>query len=138
MLLTGTPGTGKTTLLRAIMDAFRWWGVEFKKFPASDLPALFLDNVEITHDQLLCGHWCRFLLLDDVGTEPVDVKSFGNAVQPFVRIVEARYDRRLPLIVTSNLAPADFLNTYGARTFDRMRELCEIVTFDGPSLRAKE
>lgn len=136
LLLTGGTGTGKTTLMRGIAEGLRRLEAQFKRFLASDLPTLFLDNTELCHDQILCGSWCRYLLLDDVGTEPVEIKSFGNSLLPFVRVVEARYDRHLPLIITSNLGPRDFLDRYGMRTYDRMRECCEVVSFEGQSYRA--
>ena len=137
LLLTGNPGTGKSTMLRAIMWIFRVIGGEFKKFPASDLPAIFLDNYELAVSQIVGGSWCRYLLLDDVGTEPVAVKTFGNETYPFVRVVEARYDRKLPMIITSNLAPGDFLERYGIRTHDRMREMCQVVGYSGESFRGQ-
>jgi DNA replication protein DnaC len=137
LFLSGTPGTGKTTMLTAIYKTLGCFarGMETKKFVASDMPVLFTDNYELTVSRLLQGNWCRYLLLDDIGTEPATFKDYGREYAPFAKIVEARYTRRLPMVMTSNLEPSDIFERYGYRTYDRFSELSKVVTFSGQSYR---
>ena len=137
LLLTGNPGTGKTTILRAIASTLGCFRLnhECKKFVASDLPVLFTHNYELLVSRVFQGNWCSLLLLDDIGTEPATFKDYGREYAPFAKVVEERYNRRLPMIVTSNLEPCDFLDRYGFRTYDRITELATVVTFSGESYR---
>ena len=135
LLLAGNVGTGKTTLSAAIRNTLHYYGVPCKMFRASDFPALFLDNAELTQRQILRGEWCEVLLLDDIGVEQADIKFYGNTIQPFVKIVEERYDRRLPLVVSTNLTSAEIGERYGQRTLDRIREMSVGIKYDGQSYR---
>ena len=135
LLLAGNVGTGKTTLSAAIRMTLHYYGVPCKMFRASDFPALFLDNAELTQRQILRGEWCEVLLLDDIGVEQADIKFYGNVIQPFVKIVEERYDRRLPLVVSTNLTSAEIGERYGQRTLDRIREMSVGIKYDGQSYR---
>ena len=135
LMLSGNVGTGKTTLIGSILDTLMHFGVEAKKFPASDFPVLFLGNDEITEQQILRGDFCEVLLLDDVGADTSDVKFYGNVIQPFVRIVEERYNRRLPLILTTNLSAEGMQERYGIRTLDRILEMAAVIRYDGQSYR---
>lgn len=135
LMLTGEVGTGKTTMMRAMRDVLRSYGREAKMFIASDFRALFVDNEELTNDQILGGRWCRFLLLDDVGTEAREIRDFGNVIWPFPRIVEARYNKALPLIFTTNLSADAIAQEYGSRVWDRLRQMCDVVTYNDESFR---
>lgn len=135
LLLAGNVGTGKTTLTTAIRNTLNYYGVPCKMFRASDFPALFLDNAELTQRQILRGEWCEVLLLDDIGVEQAGIKFYGNTIQPFVKIVEERYDRRLPLVVSTNLTSAEIGERYGQRTLDRIREMSVGIKYDGQSYR---
>ena len=135
LLLAGNVGTGKTTLSAAIRMTLHYYGVPCKMFRASDFPALFLDNADLTQRQILWGEWCEVLLLDDIGVEQADIKFYGNVIQPFVKIVEERYDRRLPLVVSTNLTSAEIGERYGQRTLDRIREMSVGIKYDGQSYR---
>lgn len=137
LVLTGIPGTGKSTALRAIRDTFREYGVTAKMFNSSDFQVLFLDNEELTERQILGGDWCLVLLLDDVGVEATEIKDFGNVIQPFVKIVEERYNRFLPLVISTNLDGNAIKDRYGIRTIDRFREMSVAVAFGGESFRAR-
>lgn len=135
LFLSGNCGTGKTTLLKSILRTLNAFGVPSWMFPASDFPALFLDNAELTERKLLQGDACRVLLLDDVGVEPRDIKSYGNVLQPFIRIVESRYNFRLPLVVSTNLSGAEMSTAYGERIMDRITEMSAAIIFDIKSYR---
>ena len=139
LFLSGTPGTGKTTMLLAMWKTLRCFalGMEMKKFVASDLPVLFTDNYELTVSRLMQGNWCRILMLDDIGTEPATFKEYGREYAPFAKIVEERYNRRLPMVMTSNLEPSDIFSRYGYRTYDRFSELTKTITFSGQSYRQR-
>ena len=87
-----------------------------------------------------------FLIIDDIGTEPVAVKDFGNEVLPFTELFYKRYDNRLPTIITSNLPlsvevrregdkEVSIRGIYGARVLDRLNEICDKLPFSGGSFR---
>ncbi len=87
-----------------------------------------------------------FLIIDDMGTEPVAVKDFGNEVLPFTELFYKRYDNRLPTIITSNLPlsvevrregdkEVSIRGIYGARVLDRLNEICDKLPFSGGSFR---
>lgn len=137
LILLGGVGTGKTTLMRALKDTLLNVGATSRFFLASEFGTLFFDNQEQTEYQLLQGNWCKFLLLDDIGTEPRVIKEYGNAIEPFNRIVEARYFNCLPLVFTTNLSLEEIGNTYGERIADRLAEMCDVITFNGESYRRK-
>lgn len=87
-----------------------------------------------------------FLIIDDIGTEPVAVKDFGNEVLPFTELFYKRYDSRLPTIITSNLPlsvevrregdkEVSIRGIYGARVLDRLNEISDKLPFSGGSFR---
>lgn len=135
LFLSGNVGTGKTTLLYAIGKTLTDCNVLWRMFPASDFPKLFLNNVEQTERQLLRGDWCKVLLLDDIGVGQTEIKEYGNIVQPFIKIVEERYNRRLPLIVSTNLDGSAMIERYGQRAADRIKEMAVAIKYEGKSFR---
>ena len=135
LFLSGNVGTGKTTLMKAIARTLTDYTYTARMFKASDFPALFLNNVEQTELQLMQGNWCRVLLLDDIGVEPTEIKEYGNVIRPFVKIVEERYNRQLPLVVSTNLSGQEMRDTYGERTIDRIKEMATAIKYQGKSFR---
>lgn len=134
-ILSGNVGTGKTTLMTAIRRTLDHYFIPCKMFRASDFPVLFLNNTELAERQLLRGDWCKVLLLDDIGVEQTEIKEYGNIIQPFVKIVEERYNRRLPLIVSTNLSSDEIGAQYGQRTIDRIREMAVGIKYENESYR---
>lgn len=131
LFLSGSVGTGKTTLMRAMRTTLELHDIPCKMFKASDLRALFIDNVEETDRCLLQGNWCRVLFIDDIGVEQGEIKYYGNVIQPFIKVVEERYNRRLPMVVSTNLSGEEIKARYGVRTIDRIRELATALTYEG-------
>ena len=124
LLLYGTVGSGKTTLAKAICNImYRLSALNLAKSIADD-PTYFnkLKNQEL-------------LFIDDVGTEPASVKSWGNEFSPVTELIYARYDRQLFTIATSNLADEEFGDRYGERIADRMEEMFERLHYSQKSYR---
>ncbi len=135
VILQGNVGTGKTTLMKALRRTLNDLLIPCKMFRASDFPTLFLDNAELTERQILGGEWCRVLMLDDIGVEQYEYKEYGNVIRPFVKIVEERYNRRLPMVVSTNLSGEEIRTIYGERTIDRIKEMSVGIRYEGKSYR---
>lgn len=135
LIMTGFPGTGKTTMLDAMAATFRQLRVPFHRFNATDLPDIMLDFSELFRDRILRGSWTDYLLLDDIGEEPAYVMDYGRQLPLFSKIVAERYERMLPIVITTNLTPDQIRIVYGERTADRLREVADILTFKGSSYR---
>ena len=79
----------------------------------------------------------QLLLLDDVGTEKLS--EFTEEMT--YRIVNARYNASLPLIITTNLlvrtgdTTADLVGRLGDRLASRLAQTAHVVTLTGPDLR---
>ena len=77
----------------------------------------------------------EMLFIDDLGCEPVTVKSWGNELTPVVELLYHRYDKQLFTIISSNLSDSDFKERYGDRIDDRMREMFDRLSFTNKSFR---
>lgn len=124
LLLWGPVGTGKTYLAACIANALMAQGVSvlmtnFGRIlgalpgPASGERTAFLDSL------------MRFplLILDDFGTE----RDTPYALEMTYSIIDARYRTGKPMIVTTNLTPAQMENPgieEKARIYDRVLECC--------------
>ena len=135
LIMTGFPGTGKTTMLDAMAATFRQLQVPFHRFNATDLPDIMLESPELFRDRILHGRWTDYLLIDDIGEEPAYVLDYGRQLPLFSKIVAERYARMLPMVITTNLTREQIRTTYGERTADRLHELAEFLTFNGSSYR---
>lgn len=76
-----------------------------------------------------------FLILDDMGTEPITVKDYGNEVLPVTELLLKRYEDRRPTIITTNLSETAIAKTYGPRILDRLNEICNKISYGGNSFR---
>lgn len=134
-------GTGKSTMANAILQVLTFFhedgmfcesGVtQTKRVSALDLIRIHRDKPHV-YDQLLVAHR---LIIDDVGTEPANVKVYGTESSPLTELLFARYDRRLWTVITSNLSDDDLRNRYGIRVTDRFNELFDKIYFSGNSYR---
>lgn len=73
------------------------------------------------------------LLMDDLGTE----KLTEWAMEQIYGIVNGRYERKLPTIVTSNLTIEAIERAVGPRIVSRLREDATILPVTGPDLRSR-
>ena len=77
----------------------------------------------------------KYLFLDELGAEPERCQSYGTDYTPVQNLISYRYDRKLPTIVTTNLADDKILDRYGPRMMDRINEMFSILRFKGDSYR---
>lgn len=83
---------------------------------------------------ILSEHNSAYLLvIDDLGT--ANVKSVDWYQDVFYGLVNARYLARRPIVLTSNLLPADFAARLGIRTMSRLGEMGVGFYLDGPDRR---
>jgi DNA replication protein DnaC len=76
----------------------------------------------------------RTIVIDDLGAE----RPTEWVRERLLEIVEERYAAMRPVIVTTNLVPAQIEQRLGARITGRLMEMCEVVMLSGPNLRAPE
>lgn len=138
--LAGSPGTGKTTLLRGLKHlcaafssprsprlpmAMRW-------IHAKDISSLYQQSGPAALD-LLTSIPC--LVIDDIGTEDAAARHYGNFSNPVGDILSRRYDRGLVTLASTNLSMPQVVDRYRIRMADRIREAFNILEFIGPSER---
>lgn len=73
------------------------------------------------------------LVWDDVGT--AGVKSAAWYQDIGYAVVNGRYQAGLPLVLTSNLPPAELQERLGTRTWSRLNAMAEFFRLDGPDRR---
>lgn len=148
LLLYGSVGNGKTTMAKAICELIgvlygtsnSSTNIAVKQTSALDLANLCTsqtnllkaDDAEERFDRLKNA---QMLYIDDLGTEPATVRSWGNSIQPLVDIIYHRYDNQLFTILTTNQDDAMLLKTYDIRVADRIREMFDKLPFTHQSYR---
>jgi DNA replication protein DnaC len=72
-------------------------------------------------------------VLDDIG-----VRSASEAFRSYVHaIVNYRTANGLPTVFTSNLPIEEMAVVFDARLYDRMRDMCAVLHFNGESKRGR-
>ena len=138
LALMGNVGNGKTTMAKALCGAVRLAGFDDN---GETIAMRYIDSNQVTrmcresYEQFhrLCQ--TKFLCLDDMGREPVEVRDYGNLLNPVVELVQYRYEQQLPLVITTNLDPEMINSRYGQRIADRFREMMHVVVFEENSYR---
>ncbi|MDE6130113.1 MAG: hypothetical protein K2F74_00845 [Muribaculaceae bacterium] len=143
LLLAGLFGNGKTTMMtavaRLIATAARLEGLEhWREYSPVVRLAPDIALLGTTPEGLkeLNGlNRVRLLCIDDMGMEPFEVHSYGVKNRPMERLLMGRYVSRGLTIVTTNLNPEELQIMYQDRAYDRMREMFQLVIFEGDSYR---
>ena len=123
--LCGNVGAGKSTILEALRDFLNETEYQYHKVVVSANKVAEIALCSESSWKILTKK--PILLIDDVGTEPYEVKEYGNVYLPFTELLEQRYNRNLTTIITTNLTIADINAKYGARIADRVNEFHTLV-----------
>ena len=135
MVLAGAVGCGKTT-------AAAWWLATSDRVYTTRAKLLDPVFITVSRIQRLSRYseaemkpieFARRLVIDDLGSEYLDDK--GNFQASMDALINARYENRIPTVITTNLTPDAFKERYGERVADRIRESGRFLSISAPSFR---
>ena len=138
LLLYGGVGNGKTTLAKAICKTI---GILYDSAYSNErkgvcrISALEVAKCASDPESFTRLRNQEMLFIDDIGTEPASIKSWGNEISPVTELLYSRYDRQLFTIITSNLNDKELEERYGLRIADRMAEMFERLHYSNRSYR---
>jgi DNA replication protein DnaC len=129
LMLAGATGTGKTHAAYGAlrhMAASGWPPIRWRAIEAVDLYARLrpggADDPEAEFTRYASA---PLLLLDDLGA--TRLSEFVE--ETTLRLVNYRYVRGLPMIVTTNVEPDKLHAVIGRRTSSRLKQMCQLVDF---------
>lgn len=132
-MLYGRCGNGKTTMARAVcrLIGALYNGRNVWTMTASEAAELQLKDPE------RFGHFkaATQIFIDDLGTEPVEVRDFGTVRMPLVEILYHRYETMKFTLCTTNEDDTSLKAKYGERIADRMGEMFNRLAFGAQSFR---
>jgi DNA replication protein DnaC len=153
-LFSESPGTGKTTTAIAVLNEWmiaHYLGSLKRNRQAAQTPAYFLDVnafqtdynlATMTNDEaginsikavIKRAQTAPFAVIDDIG-----VRSASEAFRAYIHaIINYRTVNGMPTIFTSNLPIEEMAVVFDARLYDRMRDMCAVLHFDGTSKRGR-
>jgi DNA replication protein DnaC len=145
LVISGTVGTGKTIMVKAIAALIEHYD---RLYRTGNLHA----NVTVHSAADICEKAAskdsdvvaglavdlkkRYVIIDDLGVEPMKVKNWGTDVNPIVDALYRRYSERKVTIISTNLNKEAMLNRYGERLSDRLKEQYSLVTMAFKSFRS--
>jgi len=137
LLLLGATGVGKTHqaygALRLIAQAgvrARWVATTAADFYASLRPRHGIDSEQ----EFRAVANAPILLLDDLGA----AKNSEWVEEVNYRLINWRYERELPTILTSNLGPKELAAELDERVASRLRQLAKQVSLKGDDRRSSQ
>ena len=136
LILAGNYGTMKTTMAVAVLQQWMQAGHNGMLVPMCSL----IDNL-YTMRSLNREEWAKYemrirstplLVIDDLGGENTDQTWVLAKVDS---IITERYNKMLPIIVTTNLSKEELAGTYSGRIMDRLRNISQYLVFNAESQR---
>ncbi len=133
LLLYGNYGAGKSTMGKAIsLLVSKYGGGRFViQTTARDLCNLAATDIDRFNDLKTKD----MLYIDEVGREALTVQNWGNKINPFIEVLEYRYDKQLFTILTANLTDEEILERYGVYIDERIAENFDKINYTNKSYR---
>lgn len=136
LCLVGRPGAGKThtawQVVRKLLE--RGWD----DIAVHSVPVLFDEfthrsqNKRADKDLIDSLVSVDLLVLDDLGAKPLT--EFRE--ERLLRVLDGRYVKQLPTIVTTNIGTASFSEHFGGRNASRIAGMCRVVLFPNKDWRS--
>ena len=135
LVLMGTVGTGKTHLAGAIANELI--KKQFKTVIFTTI-AQIMDSIKAEFDnkkekKTQHIYTCELLILDDIGKE----KASDYMKEKLFEIINTRYERLLPIIITTNLDMKGFRAFLGEALFSRIVEQSHFINIKGEDYRLR-
>jgi DNA replication protein DnaC len=135
LMLLGVTGVGKThEAYGAIRDlAVTGVGARWTVTTAADLYAALRPRHGVdSESEFRMYRDARLLLVDDLGAARTPTE-FTEEVN--FRLINWRYERHMPTLLTSNCLPSDLAARLGDRVTSRLAEMCQRVSLKGTDKR---
>ena len=145
ILLVGHVGNGKTSLMRFFstnqLYSFRVERIiditsDYKVLGESGVKS-YASNVKVSPN--IYGLENYGYCFDDIGTEEIPARHYGESKNVFAEVLLSRYDNHLTPFqsthATTNKDLKEIEETYGSRVYDRMKEMFNVVIFEHESFR---
>ena len=131
LLCIGTTGLGKTRICCDILPVIL--GRKIKTVTARKMNTC-ID--ELLHE--------RCVIIDDLGSEDVETKTFGNSRRPFYELCDAAVRQGTLLVINTHLSPMtlppgspypdSIEHRYGQQVLSRLRAITTLVVFEGKDM----
>ena len=139
ILLSGPIGCGKTswvTLMRSLLPESQRYGIQSCREVTFDFIREGYQVIQrySTHAYSTSDRQPRAFCFDDLGAEST-LKYYGNECNVMGEILLSRYDHFISTHMlthaTTNLSASELESYYGSRVRSRMREMFNLIAFDG-------
>lgn len=140
LVLLGPNGVGKTMIARnLVFNAIQAGYRALFRTAAELLDDLACDSPELRRRKILAYTRPDVLCIDELGYLSYD----DQAADLLYRVINPRYDKRRPLIISTNLAFKDWTQVFPNATcivtlVDRITHHCDVLQIDADSYRKRE
>lgn len=135
LLLTGDFGGGKTWLGTAVFKELLWKAKAgtWRKFHVFIREMQDTYGKNNTFEVLQRFQKSKVLMLDDAGDLNADETHDRRRL--FHELIDYRNDWMLPTVITTNLGQDEMIEQFGERVWNRLVEMCAMVSMKGRNLR---
>lgn len=139
LFISGDLGVGKSLLFEILSETgkrlFKKYGFKrmlFRTISCGNFVTLYMASTKSnTLDFDLTSFEKNKLYIDDLGVE----KMAFNKYELLEQVLFERYRNNALTFITTNLDPVEVEKRYGSRIGDRLPEMCNIIIWNGNSLR---
>lgn len=141
IMLHGASGVGKTGALSPLFTASLQAGKQGLWLQYND----FLDSVrrfdveggaQLIENRIRHAQSVPLLFIDDLGDPDSKRGASDYANDVLLRVVNHRVDNDLPMLITSNLDPANMAGQFRSRLYRRISECCAVIEVTGAPILA--